>query len=176
VFAEPLKAAEGLGVTAALAVTAIRETKVIVRRQNVTSFLPRTLQRCVRTRVLLRGSITFLGCSLKSRSPTAKFELQIQDSLLSFFTILLILCYSRRLCRTQRGEAWPPIASILAAQGLECRRAPNLAAESNEVTCTKERSRAPCRAHRTRLSNAERGKLAFLVTVDENVGNFCPKR
>jgi hypothetical protein len=40
-----LTAGEGLGVTAALTVAAMREIKVIARRKKVTSFLPRALCR-----------------------------------------------------------------------------------------------------------------------------------
>jgi hypothetical protein len=92
VFAEPLKAAE-LGVTAAPIVAARREIKVATKRQTVTSFLPRTLQHCVRKRVLLKGC-TILGRSLISYIQTTKFELRLVDRLFNFFAILLNLCYS----------------------------------------------------------------------------------
>jgi Arc/MetJ family transcription regulator len=60
-----LIAREGVGVTAALAVTAMREIKVTARRKRVASLLPRALQRCVRTCVLLRGDTRFPGCSFE---------------------------------------------------------------------------------------------------------------
>ena len=89
-----LTASEGVGVTAALAVAAMREIKVTARRKSVTSLLPRALQRCVRTRVLSRGDIMFPDCSIeKAAALTAKVELQLVHRLLSFFAMLLSLCY-----------------------------------------------------------------------------------
>ena len=64
-----LTARGGVGVTAALAVTAMREIKVTARSQNVASLLPRALQRCVRTCVLLRGDTMFHGCSFEKAAP-----------------------------------------------------------------------------------------------------------
>jgi hypothetical protein len=81
-----LTAREGVGVTAALAVAAVREIKVTARRKRVTSFLPRALQRCARTRVLSRGDTMFPSCSLeKAAALTAKLELQLLDGFFSFF-------------------------------------------------------------------------------------------
>jgi hypothetical protein len=80
-----LAARERLGVTAALAVTAVRETKVVAKRKNLTIFLPRALQRCVRTRVLSSDTI-FPGCLFeKAALLTAKFELQLPNRLFNFF-------------------------------------------------------------------------------------------
>lgn len=82
VLVVPLTAREGLGVTAALVVAAMREINVVTRRKSVTSFLPRVLQRCVRTRVLSRGGTMFLGCLLeKAAALTAKLELNLNYSL-----------------------------------------------------------------------------------------------
>jgi hypothetical protein len=62
-----LLAAE-LGITAALIAAFVSEIIIATRRQDITSFLPRTLQRRVPARVLFKGCAIFLGPSLTSYS------------------------------------------------------------------------------------------------------------
>jgi hypothetical protein len=75
----------GPGVTAALVVAAVREIKTTASRKNVTSFLPRAFQRCVRTHVLERETM-FLDCSLeKAAASTKKLKLQLLTGCSIFF-------------------------------------------------------------------------------------------
>ena len=56
---------------------------------------------------------------VKKLQPNREIRIRLVDRLFSFFTILLSLCYLRRWYGSQRGEEWPPIASIFATQGAE---------------------------------------------------------
>src|SRR5674476_949189 len=56
---------------------------------------------------------------VKKLQPNREIRIRLADRLFSFFTILLSLCYLRRWYGSQRGDDWPPIASIFATQGAE---------------------------------------------------------
>ena len=94
-----LLVAAALGITAALVIAPASESKVAVIRQNVASFLPRTRQRSLLTRVVCKGCTIVLDRSLKSYSFTTKFEMRLVDRLLFVFAILLNLYYSPRIQR-----------------------------------------------------------------------------